>query len=136
MRKTLNFGHTIGHALESFFLQTDDPITHGEAVTLGMLAESKLAHDGGLLSKTDFEKIISLVSVLLEPIHRELPSYLDLKKWMEKDKKSTLSRLHFSLPTEIGSCRWDVTGLDAESAIEWLEKQVSGKSFRLMSDPF
>jgi 3-dehydroquinate synthase len=136
IRKTLNFGHTIGHALESFFMHSENPLSHGQAVTLGMLAESKMAFEGGLLPIEEFEKILSLMTRLLEPANRILPSHAELMKWMEKDKKSTLAQLHFSLPTEIGSCRWDVTGIGAESAMDWLGKQVSGKSFRLMSDPF
>lgn len=136
IRKTLNFGHTIGHALESFYLSSEYPLSHGQAVTLGMMAESKMALEAGILKTTDFEKIISLISKLLEPTNRILPSYSELITWMEKDKKSTLSQLHFSLPTEIGSCRWDVKGIRAESAMDWLGKQVSDKSFRLMSDPF
>ncbi|MCK6694924.1 MAG: 3-dehydroquinate synthase, partial [Thermoanaerobaculia bacterium] len=40
IRALLNFGHTIGHAIESYFLNTDDPLTHGEAVAIGMVCET------------------------------------------------------------------------------------------------
>lgn len=40
LRALLNFGHTIGHAAESYFLNTDDPLTHGEAVAIGMICET------------------------------------------------------------------------------------------------
>lgn len=40
LRALLNFGHTIGHAIESYFLQTDQPLTHGEAVAIGMVCEA------------------------------------------------------------------------------------------------
>ncbi len=40
LRALLNFGHTIGHAVESYFLETDEPLTHGEAVAIGMICES------------------------------------------------------------------------------------------------
>ncbi|MGZ5196974.1 MAG: 3-dehydroquinate synthase, partial [Kaistella sp.] len=43
LRKTLNFGHTVGHALESLFLQQAKPIPHGEAVVLGMIIETRLS---------------------------------------------------------------------------------------------
>lgn len=43
LRKVLNFGHTIGHAVESLSWKTDKPLLHGEAVALGMIAESHLA---------------------------------------------------------------------------------------------
>lgn len=43
IRALLNFGHTFGHALESFLLETDNPLTHGEAVAIGMVCESEAA---------------------------------------------------------------------------------------------
>jgi len=43
LRAILNFGHTIGHAVESYFLETNEPLTHGEAVAIGMICESWLA---------------------------------------------------------------------------------------------
>ena len=136
MRKTLNFGHTIGHALESHFLVMDEPISHGQAVALGMLAESRIALESGILSKTDFEKILSMIKRLLQPAEIQIPTYANLKRWLERDKKGTGGHVHFSLPSEIGTCRWDITGLDPRIGLDWLGKQVSGKSFRLMSDPF
>ena len=136
MRKTLNFGHTIGHALESHFLETETPLSHGQAITLGMLAESRMAVEAGLLHKDDFQKIIDLILRLLEPLEVAIPSYSKLKPWLERDKKGTSGQVHFSLPVEIGTCRWDITGLDPRIGLDWLDKQVSGKSFRLMSDPF
>jgi 3-dehydroquinate synthase len=43
IRALLNFGHTIGHAVESYFLETNEPLTHGEAVAVGMICESLIA---------------------------------------------------------------------------------------------
>jgi 3-dehydroquinate synthase len=40
VRKALNFGHTMGHAIESYYLSTSTPLLHGEAVAMGMIAES------------------------------------------------------------------------------------------------
>jgi 3-dehydroquinate synthase len=124
IRKTLNFGHTIGHALESHFLATDTPLSHGQAVTLGMLAESKMALDAGVLAENDFEKIIELIVRLLEPAQIPVPSHEDLSPWMARDKKNVSQSLSFSLPTGIGSCDWGLTGLDPAPALEWL-KQTS-----------
>jgi len=136
IRKTLNFGHTIGHALESYFLKSETPLSHGQSVTLGMLAESKMAMDAGLMTNHDFEKIYNLIVRILEPQPISFPSFDELTPWLLKDKKNINQKLSFSLPTGIGACKWGVTGLDPAPAIEWLGKQVSGKSFRLMSDPF
>jgi 3-dehydroquinate synthase len=136
IRKTLNFGHTIGHALESYFLKSDTPLSHGQCVTLGMLAESKMAMDAGLLTKNDFEKIYALILRILAPPSITIPTADELSQWMARDKKNFNQVLSFSLPTGIGTCKWGLTGLDPIPAMEWLGEQVSGKSFRLMSDPF
>ena len=60
LRKALNFGHTIGHALESFSLKNDKkPLLHGEAVILGMMAETMLSEKHGLLEEKLTEEILS-----------------------------------------------------------------------------
>ena len=56
-RKVLNFGHTIGHALESFFMDMPHPVSHGQAVAWGMIAESAMAHETEGLSQRDLEAI-------------------------------------------------------------------------------
>ncbi len=43
IRKTLNFGHTIGHAIESLYLNQRNPVMHGEAVAMGMITEAYLS---------------------------------------------------------------------------------------------
>jgi len=121
-RKILNFGHTIGHALESHFLSTETPLTHGQSVALGILAESKLALDASYLSKNDFEKIVSLVTRLLKPPAIAIPKDEEILPWMSRDKKNIRQAISFSLPTGIGTCRWGLTSLDPAPALEWLRK--------------
>ena len=62
-RKALNFGHTIGHAVESFALETSEPLTHGEAIAIGMVCElylsKKILHHLYLAGDTYFLKILS-----------------------------------------------------------------------------
>ena len=54
IRKTLNFGHTIGHAVESEALESDQPLLHGEAVAIGMVCESWLdSRSGGCPTASD-----------------------------------------------------------------------------------
>ena len=59
IRKTLNFGHTIGHALESLFLLKGKPIMHGEAVALGMICETKISFLQDLISEETSNEIVS-----------------------------------------------------------------------------
>ncbi len=122
IRKTLNFGHTIGHALESHFMNTDHPMSHGQAVTLGMLAESKLANLTGLMGNEDFERIIGLIGQLLSPSEVTLPSFEELQYWLAGDKKKSMGRIGYSLPDRIGSCGWDIYVKENEVAdsLHWL----------------
>ena len=56
-RKALNFGHTIGHAIESHRLGSSAQLLHGEAVAIGMIAEAYISHKQGLLSEEALQKI-------------------------------------------------------------------------------
>lgn len=107
IRKTLNFGHTIGHAVESLCLQQGNPILHGEAVAMGMIAETHLAYLENLISEDDSKAII-------ENIQRYYP-YLDISDFSDEnitelllnDKKNIDSKINFSLLSGIGSCNYD-----------------------------
>jgi 3-dehydroquinate synthase len=57
LRKILNFGHTIGHAFESFYLDTDKHLLHGEAIAVGMVCEAFLSHKKSGLPKEDLQTI-------------------------------------------------------------------------------
>lgn len=98
LRMILNFGHTIGHALEAALEYT---ITHGEAVLLGMLAESKIALDSGKLPAEDFYRIRKLITSLrVQP-----PTGLErerLIKILASDKKAVAGQLRVVLPNKIG----------------------------------
>ena len=60
LRKILNFGHTVGHAIEGYFLFRE-PVDHGHGVALGMIAESYISYRKGILAKTTFEQIEKVV---------------------------------------------------------------------------
>ena len=59
-RKKLNFGHTFGHAIESFYLEQGKPILHGEAISLGMILESNLSK----INKEEKQEISSFLSLI------------------------------------------------------------------------
>lgn len=107
IRKTLNFGHTIGHAVESLCLQQENPILHGEAVAMGMIAEAHLAYLENLISQEDSK-------IIIENIQRYYP-YLDISDFKDEDitalllndKKNTDSKINFSLLSAVGSCQYD-----------------------------
>ncbi|RNA62404.1 3-dehydroquinate synthase [Chryseobacterium nematophagum] len=107
IRKTLNFGHTIGHAIESLCLEQGNPILHGEAVAAGMICEAHLSYLEELISEEDSKNII-------ENIQRYYP-YLDIADFKDEDifslllndKKNTDNKVNFSLLSTIGSCVFD-----------------------------
>ncbi len=107
IRKTLNFGHTIGHAVESLCLQQGNPVLHGEAVAMGMITETYLAYLDQLIPEED-------CTLIIESIQKYYP-YLDISDFKDEeifslllnDKKNTDSRINFSLLSGIGTCLFD-----------------------------
>lgn len=101
-RHVLNFGHTFGHALESFYLSEDMPITHGEAVAIGMVYESRLSMQYAGLSEMHFYRIKDLIGRFYD-----VPEFSDdllkqLKPFILQDKKNSGGEINFTLLREIG----------------------------------
>jgi 3-dehydroquinate synthase len=127
LRKALNFGHTIGHALESHFLDKPRPLSHGEAVALGMLAESCMAHQKGLLGEDDFSVITEIIDWWLTPVRTVIPTFAALEPWLLGDKKKRAGRVGFSLPDRIGHCLTAIPATDDEikQALAWLNHHLA-----------
>lgn len=108
LRKVLNFGHTIGHALESLTLKTTNPLLHGEAVAIGMIAESYLAYLADYLPQKDFFKIEKVIANAKLPTKA---SNIPIEKILEMinfDKKNIGGKILFSLPKKIGRVDFDI----------------------------
>lgn len=104
-RAVLNFGHTIGHALESF--TGYERFLHGEAVAIGMVQAAALSASRGLCSAADLERIENLVRRAGLPWR--LPDDValeDLVSGMALDKKSHAGKIRFVLCEGIGSTRF------------------------------
>lgn len=103
LRKALNFGHTIGHALESYFLETDQPLLHGEAIAIGMICEAWLSAKVLGLSTAELEQITNYFLNLYG--HQTIPMNESetLLATMRQDKKNEDSRINFSLLPGIGA---------------------------------
>jgi len=113
LRKILNFGHTIGHALESAALQSGKPILHGEAIAAGMICESFIAQKKNLISVTELSRITDyLISVFGH--HQPEKKSDDLISMMLQDKKNHGKKILMALPDSIGSCKWDIETTPAE----------------------
>lgn len=108
LRKILNFGHTVGHAVESFYLETDRRLLHGEAIAVGMVAECYLSEKYSALSAEQSQEAIDF---LLEVYgHRPLPES-DLPAIVAlaaQDKKNVASKIRCSLLKAIGEAVYDI----------------------------
>ncbi|MEE2954281.1 MAG: 3-dehydroquinate synthase family protein [Bacteroidota bacterium] len=93
-RKKLNFGHTFGHAIESYYLEKSKPILHGEALALGMILEIKMSRI------PNYERIINFIKTHLNIPNN--PKISELKKWLINDKKNTSDKINFTLLKNIG----------------------------------
>ncbi len=100
-RMLVNYGHTVGHAIEKASNYT---ISHGQAISMGMVAENRLAVEKNLLTEFEYEKIEQLLKLYGLPT-RIPAQYADvsLKQYMLKDKKRVGKKLFFALPRKIGN---------------------------------
>lgn len=106
-RKKLNFGHTIGHAIEGYMLERGTPILHGNAVGLGILAESFISFKMGLLEEVDLNEIAGVCKSHYAHTLTENPSKQSLISLMRNDKKNNLSGINFTLLNGIGAAVYD-----------------------------
>ncbi len=100
IRRILNYGHTIGHAVEA---ASRFEILHGFAVGIGMIAAARISVMKGLLGREKLETIISMISRYGLPT--EVPAELDrdlIKSYLHSDKKRIGSRTSFILAVDIG----------------------------------
>lgn len=103
IRKALNFGHTVGHAIEGHLLEAGKPILHGEAVAVGMIAESWISMQRGHLAQDEFDEIKELVSRLYPPISIPESDYDTLFQRAQNDKKNMGGQVMCSLLNGIGN---------------------------------
>jgi 3-dehydroquinate synthase len=104
IRKALNFGHTIGHAVESLFLKTENPLLHGEAIAVGMICETWLSHKYLNLPEADLQNITPFLTQLYGHHHIPEKDFGVLIDFMQNDKKNEQERINFSLIQPVGNC--------------------------------
>lgn len=102
LRKVLNFGHTIGHAIESLSWRSNKPLVHGEAVAIGMITEARLSNFLGILSKNNLNKIEKSIIRACLPIKIKNIKSEDIIKMILIDKKNSSGKINWSLPEKIG----------------------------------
>ena len=124
IRKNLNFGHTLGHAFESFFLRTNHPVTHGQAIAAGMICEGWLSQKAYELEAEQFVEIVRMFDINFErlPISEDnIPELLEL---MRQDKKARGGKLNYSLLRKIGKAIHNIE-VDIPLVIESLKYYIN-----------
>lgn len=100
LRRILNFGHTIGHAIEG---ASDYSLAHGLAVGMGMIAAGEIAVGKALFSQGELDKLRTLIGDF--GLSVDIPKELDrkqIKQYLKTDKKAVSGKPFFVLPTTIG----------------------------------
>lgn len=102
IRKSLNFGHTLGHGIESHFLESETPLLHGEAIAIGMILESYISKEKGLLSNEEFHQIKYIISNIFEPHNFSENDIEVIQNLLIHDKKNEYGKVQFALLSGIG----------------------------------
>jgi 3-dehydroquinate synthase len=104
IRKSLNFGHTLGHAIESYFLEenSQNSLLHGEAIAIGMILESYLSREMGLLNNDEYQEVKYIINDLFERILFTTESIEKIIDLLNFDKKNEFGKVQFVLLDGIG----------------------------------
>ena len=104
IRKALNFGHTLGHAIESYFLENNSKKTllHGEAIAVGMILESYLSYKKELISKKDLEHIKTTILSYFDKVVFDENDINPILELLIHDKKNEYGKVQFCLLNSIG----------------------------------
>lgn len=103
IRKALNFGHTLGHGIESHFLSSATPLLHGEAIAIGMILESYISMEKGMLSKEEFYEIKYVLTEIYEQLDFNDDDVNSIQNLLIHDKKNEYGKVQFALLKNIGA---------------------------------
>jgi 3-dehydroquinate synthase len=107
IRKSLNFGHTLGHAIESYFLENEKKTTllHGEAIAVGMILESYISLHKNLITKAEYDQIKSTLKSIYDDVVFEESDIDPILELLIHDKKNEYGTIQFALIEGIGKIK-------------------------------
>ena len=122
LRKILNFGHTIGHAVESFYLESDEKenLTHGEAIAIGMVAECFVSSELLGFPKNTLEEIKQLILSVYGKTEILTEDFNAILEYLKHDKKNVGGQVNFVLLKDLEQTQLDCN-VTTELIIESLE---------------
>lgn len=106
LRQKLNAGHSVGHALESFYRDLGTPIEHGIAIAHGLAIEALVAFRMNLISRQHGQAITTRIDQFFPHLNWDTQDNERLFAYIEKDKKNFSSEWRFSLARQIGDVRF------------------------------
>ncbi len=104
IRKALNFGHTLGHAIESYFLEhnSKNNLLHGEAIAIGMILESYISMTKNLISKAEYLEVKTTIKSIFEEVNFDKNDIISIVDLLIHDKKNENGKIKFVLLNGIG----------------------------------
>ena len=107
IRKSLNFGHTLGHAIESYFLENENKTTllHGEAIAVGMILESYISLHKNLITKEEYSQIKTTLKSIYDHVVFEENDIDPILELLIHDKKNEYGMIQFALIEGIGKIK-------------------------------
>ncbi|GHB68795.1 3-dehydroquinate synthase [Persicitalea jodogahamensis] len=116
LRKILNFGHTLGHAVETLFLAKTpkERLMHGEAIAAGMVMESYLAYQKKMIDRQTLEQVEEFMFSVFGKTAIQTDEVETIISLTRQDKKNRGNEVRFSLLNAAGNCAYDVAVAPAE----------------------
>lgn len=109
IRKALNFGHTLGHAIESYFLENEDKTTllHGEAIAVGIVLESFLSLEQKLITLEVYSQIKETIKSIFGTVEIAENDLTPICTYLIHDKKNEYGKVQFVLLDGIGNVKFN-----------------------------
>jgi 3-dehydroquinate synthase len=107
IRKALNFGHTLGHAIESYFLENENKKTllHGEAIAVGMILESYISLEKKLINQDEYNQIKTTIKTIYDDVQFDDKDIAPILELLIHDKKNEYGNIQFALIDGIGKIK-------------------------------
>lgn len=114
LRKILNYGHTLGHAVESFFLENNNRILHGEAIAIGMITETYMAVQKKFILESDLIEIQNYILKIYGFVKIPAEHLNYIISLTKQDKKNEKGAVLFSLLNKKGEANFNIQANDEE----------------------
>ena len=105
-RKILNYGHTLGHAIETTYMSKQNKLLHGEAIAIGMICEAYISFYFNKLTKDELNKISNFITNIFNL--QEINYFEEIIKHTFQDKKNVNQKIRTCVLNGIGDCEYDI----------------------------